>query len=912
MKENETKNTDGAQRNRNTSLFEELLRESSAETEAKAGSGQTDDGSIFENTADNTKTENYSNTLTDDYENGTSFTNDETIDSYIKIPQRKTISSAAAARFAAAADNEEPAKQKKKSGLGLAFKIIIPLILVAAAAFVFLKMPDKAAKQCDSEYKALAQLVSNDSASSDDGKLLKYSKLKAKNADFTGFLTLPDADYGYPVASQSEQSDGYYSQKLFSGEKNRYGCLNTAESIEPQQDITVIRGNDLGDKRMLGRLYKFLEEDYVKLHPTVDFDSEYSADKWLVFAAFTYKDSEPFYIDRVGFLNDGVKTEYIEKLKKASVIKLNIAADNADELLVLVAKGEKKTIVAAARKLREGEDALSPVKDDETIQAASATVSSGKSASSASLKSSGTSSKSSVGVNSTAPDSKAAVAPVPKNTGRYEQTGLTENMDKTVKVNLSQVVTMVNVTGLSKAQAQNVLKSTLGLKVEVKEEESEEERGTVIAQSVADGAEISSDVTVTITVSIGVTKGETIVPELIGNAKSNLETVLSKNNLRLGKVTTEKSSLEKGTVLSQSVDSGKTVKVNTKINVTVSDGSVSFKTVKMPKLTGKTSKKAQEAIKKAGLRVGTISTVASSKSAGTVVNQECAAGTKIEEGTTVSFGISNGSKVNNLTVTNQSSWSVTVNGKTYGPGAVIKGDYMDIIPCIIEAEMGSGCHIEALKAQAVAAYCWLINAGSKTGAAPPAPMKNPGSRAVSAAKAVNGVKATYGGSTAQTYYYAISAGYSANCKDVWYADLPYLRAVESPGDRNASGFKTTVTYSASELASRVKKTYGVDLSKVAKSKWFKVTYDENGAYARSINIGGKKTVNGSSFRDTLLDYELRSTAFKINYSGGKFTFTVYGYGHGVGMSQVGAEYYASKGRSYVDILKHYYRGVSVG
>ncbi len=83
------KNTDGAQRNRNTSLFEELLRESSAETEAKAGSGQTDDGSIFENTADNTKTENYSNTLTDDYENGTSFTNDETIDSYIKIPQRK-------------------------------------------------------------------------------------------------------------------------------------------------------------------------------------------------------------------------------------------------------------------------------------------------------------------------------------------------------------------------------------------------------------------------------------------------------------------------------------------------------------------------------------------------------------------------------------------------------------------------------------------------------------------------------------------------------------------------------------------------------------------------------------------------------------------------------------------------------
>lgn len=222
--------------------------------------------------------------------------------------------------------------------------------------------------------------------------------------------------------------------------------------------------------------------------------------------------------------------------------------------------------------------------------------------------------------------------------------------------------------------------------------------------------------------------------------------------------------------------------------------------------------------------------------------------------------------------------------------------------------------MEALKAQAVAAYCWLINAGSTKGSAPAVPLKNPTQNAIDAASAVNGQKVTYNGETAQTYYYAISAGYSANCKDVWYADIPYLRAVNSSVDKDYDGFETKVTYTASELQSRVSSTYGINLSGTSKSKWFSVKYDENDAYVRKVTIGGKKDVTGSSFRDELLDYELRSTAFKIKYNKSKdtFTFTVRGFGHGVGMSQVGANYYAKQGWTYKEILTHYYPGTSVG
>ena len=79
----------------------------------------------------------------------------------------------------------------------------------------------------------------------------------------------------------------------------------------------------------------------------------------------------------------------------------------------------------------------------------------------------------------------------------------------------------------------------------------------------------------------------------------------------------------------------------------------------------------------------------------------------------------------------------------------------------------------------------------------------------------------------------------------------------------------------------------------------------------SVN-GSMQRVTGALMRSTILGTSnLKSTAFDISYDNGVFTFKTYGWGHGVGMSQWGACYYAQAGYSYDQILRHYYVGTTV-
>lgn len=262
----------------------------------------------------------------------------------------------------------------------------------------------------------------------------------------------------------------------------------------------------------------------------------------------------------------------------------------------------------------------------------------------------------------------------------------------------------------------------------------------------------------------------------------------------------------------------------------------------------------------------------------------------------------------------------TFSVKNSSTGKVETGKANEIIAYVLEAEMGSGYHLEALKAQAVAAYSWLLCNGAASGSTPTVPMKTPGARAVQAANEVAGVVATYNGSVAQTYYYAISAGKTANSSDIWSNQLPYLASVDSSVDKNASGYQTIRKYSAIDVANWAKESLNVDLTKISdKNEWFKCTYDENNLYVRTVNIGGS-VQKGPYLRNSFFTSKrvgaanvLRSSAYTISYSPSedKFVFTVKGYGHGVGMSQVGANAYAKSGYTYDQILKHYYKGISL-
>ncbi len=254
-------------------------------------------------------------------------------------------------------------------------------------------------------------------------------------------------------------------------------------------------------------------------------------------------------------------------------------------------------------------------------------------------------------------------------------------------------------------------------------------------------------------------------------------------------------------------------------------------------------------------------------------------------------------------------------------GAKVKGNALDIIAQNIEAEMGSSYHTEALKAQAVAAYSWLLNNGSAKDKYPSLPLKTPSQKCIDAVNAVAGQVAVYGGNVATTYYYAISAGRSAYSQDIWSSPIPYCVSVDSSVDKNVNGYQTVRKYSAEKVAEIAKELLAIDLNKVTdKSKWFTCSYDVNGIYCTKVKIGSIEK-KGTYLRDTFFKSSrvgaanvLRSSAYTISYNKNEdnFIFTVKGYGHGVGMSQAGANQYAKNGWGYEKILKHYYTGITLG
>lgn len=242
-------------------------------------------------------------------------------------------------------------------------------------------------------------------------------------------------------------------------------------------------------------------------------------------------------------------------------------------------------------------------------------------------------------------------------------------------------------------------------------------------------------------------------------------------------------------------------------------------------------------------------------------------------------------------------------------GSVMEDSAFNIVCGVVQNEMGGTMHAEALKAQAVAAYSF-IKYENRQGKAPSLGLKASVSASTkNAVSAVLGQGVYYGGSIAYTTYHAISAGYTNSSADVWGGSIPYLVPVDSSVDENAPGFSKTSSYSPSDIASRVQSSLGVSLEGDP-SGWLEVLETNDGGYVTSMRVGSS-TITGRKFREQVMSFSLRSASFDISYDGTSFSITTRGYGHGVGMSQRGADGYARQGWSYVDILEHYYRGTSV-
>ncbi len=171
---------------------------------------------------------------------------------------------------------------------------------------------------------------------------------------------------------------------------------------------------------------------------------------------------------------------------------------------------------------------------------------------------------------------------------------------------------------------------------------------------------------------------------------------------------------------------------------------------------------------------------------------------------------------------------------------------------------------------------------------------------------VAGKYLAYDGKPIMACYHAISTGRTESAKNVWGESIPYLKSVTANGDLLSPDIDSKVTFSEKEFRQCAEKLDGVKLQKKSKNWVGKIETAKSG-FVSSVVIG-KKAFNGNEIRKA---FSLRSPAFTIEKTESGFVFHVKGYGHLVGMSQYSADYMARQGSSYETILKHFYKGAEI-
>ncbi len=176
------------------------------------------------------------------------------------------------------------------------------------------------------------------------------------------------------------------------------------------------------------------------------------------------------------------------------------------------------------------------------------------------------------------------------------------------------------------------------------------------------------------------------------------------------------------------------------------------------------------------------------------------------------------------------------------------------------------------------------------------------------AREVQNITVTYKDKPALTPYYAISCGKTAAAKEIWQQDIPYLISLDSSFDRTSEKYLEIKEFKVSELYSILKSTFPfLQINENEPENWFgEIDYFESG-YAKYIPVG-IDNVPGDQFRKAL---NLRSSCVMIFLEDDVFSVACKGYGHGVGLSQYGANRLSMQGKSYKEILAYYYPGTQI-
>lgn len=260
-------------------------------------------------------------------------------------------------------------------------------------------------------------------------------------------------------------------------------------------------------------------------------------------------------------------------------------------------------------------------------------------------------------------------------------------------------------------------------------------------------------------------------------------------------------------------------------------------------------------------------------------------------------------------------------------GTVTDTEMFDYVCGALAYEMPLSFHTEALKAQAVACYTyalWIKNNGDN----PPSELSvitdssdiHQGfltkeqmkdrwqddydenyEKLKQTVSSVYGQYISYKGDPILAMYHSISPGKTEESGNVFEENLPYLQSVSAPGDKLSPKYKSTLTLTMEELKEKLKSADKMSFS--FDSEPIKILKTNNEGYVKTISVFSQQ-MDSRQLRNIL---KLKSAFFNLDIKDNKITFTVYGSGHGVGMSQYSADYMARQGYTYEEILKHFYK-----
>jgi len=269
---------------------------------------------------------------------------------------------------------------------------------------------------------------------------------------------------------------------------------------------------------------------------------------------------------------------------------------------------------------------------------------------------------------------------------------------------------------------------------------------------------------------------------------------------------------------------------------------------------------------------------------------------------------------------------------------IIEMSLEEYLPGVVSSEMPANFDIEALKAQAVAARTYALahlrsiggvgcsknsNADlcdtvhcqvfqdkeSRTSLWPAAKKEEYWNKVVNAVKATEGEVITYNGELVMNpQYFSTSGGKTEDAQTVFGFSAPYLKSVDSPGEEIATKYKETYEFSYSNLANTINKNYSnAKVTATNLHKQLEILEKSEAGTVTKLRIG-ESVIAGTEFRFML---GLNSANFTISYNDKGVKIQCIGYGHGVGMSQWGANVMAQKGYKYRQILTHYYQGTKI-